>query len=97
MTTLFVGNLSPEVTDSDLRGVFAAYGEIGSVRVARDRAGRARGFAFVELEAEAAAAAVEALRGVALRGRTMDVVVDRPSSSRRPRNRRSKGGFRRGR
>ena len=97
MTTLFVGNLSPQVTDSDLRSVFAAYGEIGSIRVARDRAGRPRGFAFVELDAEAAAAAVEALRGAELRGRTMDVVVDRRPSSGRPGGRRSRGSFRRGR
>ncbi len=49
MTTLFVGNLSPEVSDSDLRNVFSPYGEVGSIRVARDRGGRPRGFAFVEL------------------------------------------------
>ena len=55
MTTLYVGNLSPEATDSDLRAVFSPFGEIGSLRVARDRAGRARGFAFVELDDEAAA------------------------------------------
>jgi len=94
LTTLFVGNLSPEVSDSDLRNVFSPYGEVGSIRVARDRGGRPRGFAFVELAAEAAAAAVEALKGVELRGRTMDVTVDRPSAG-RPRNRRSRGGFRR--
>ncbi len=95
MTTLFVGNLSPEVTDADLRKVFSTYGEIGSVRVARDRRGRARGFAFVELEAEAAATAVEALRGAQLRGRVMDVVVGQPSSGGRPGSRRSQGGFHR--
>ncbi len=95
MTTLFVGNLSPEATDADLRKVFSAYGEIGSVRIVRDRRGRSRGFAFVELEAQAAATAVEALKGTQLRGRTMDVVVDRPSSGRQTTTRRSRGGFRR--
>ena len=95
MTTLFVGNLSSEVTDSDLRRVFSVYGEIGSIRVARNRGGRPKGFALIELEEEAAAAAVEALKGAELKGSLMDVVVDRPSSAGRRRNRRARGGFHR--
>ena len=95
MTTLFVGNLSPEVTDSDLQKVFSAYGEISSIRVAHSRGGRPRGFALVELEDEAAAAAVEALKGAELKGSVMDVVVDRPSSAGRRRTRRPRGGFHR--
>jgi RNA recognition motif-containing protein len=95
LTTLFVGNLSPEVTDSDLRKVFSVYGEIGSIRLPRNRAGRPRGFALVELEDEAAAAAVESLKGSELRGRVMDVVVDRPAAAGRRRDRRGRGGFHR--
>jgi RNA recognition motif-containing protein len=95
MTTLFVGNLSPEVTDSDLQKVFSVYGEIGSIRLARNRGGRPKGFALVELEEEAAAAAVEALKGAQLKGAVMDVVVDRPPSVGRHRSRRGAGGFRR--
>ena len=92
MTTLYVGNLSPEATDSDLRTVFSAFGELGSVKVARDRAGRARGFAYVELDEEAATAAMDALKGTELRGRMMDVVVNQPAGGRRPN---ARGGFRR--
>ncbi len=95
MTTLFVGNLSPEVTDSDLRKVFSVYGDIGSVRVARNRAGRPRGYALVELDDEAATAAVEGLKGAELRGYRMDVVVDESPPAGRRRERRGKGGFRR--
>jgi len=80
VTTLLVGNLSPKTTASDLQTVFSAFGEISSLRIARDHAGRARGFALVDLEHRAAAIAVQALKGVELRGRTMDVVVDRPLS-----------------
>jgi len=90
-----VGNLSPEVTDSDLRKVFSVYGEIGSIRVPRNRVGRPRGFALVELEDEAATAAVEALKGSELKGWVMDVVVDRPPSAGRRRDQRRRGGFRR--
>jgi RNA recognition motif-containing protein len=95
LTTLFVGNLSPEVTDSDLRKVFSAYGEIGSIRVARNRAGRPRGFALVELDTEAAVVAVEALKGAELKGHRMDVVVDQPASGGPRRDRRKRGGSRR--
>jgi len=95
LTTLFVGNLSPEVTDSDLQKVFSAYGEISSIRVAHSRGGRPKGFALVELDEEAAAAAVEGLKGAELKGSMMDVVVDHPSSAGRRRSRREGGGFRR--
>ena len=76
MATVFVGNLSPEATDSDLRGLFEVYGRITSVRIAHDRRVRAREFAHVELDPTAAATAVEALRGVQLKGRTLDVTLD---------------------
>ncbi len=96
MTTLFVGNLSPEATDGDLRTVFSVFGEIGSIKVARNRAGRARGFALVQMEEEAAAAAVAALKGTELKGRTMDVVVDQASSGGRHHKRDARrSGFRR--
>jgi len=80
VTTLLVGNLSPKTTAGDLQTVFSAFGEITSLRIARDQAGRARGFALVDLEHRAAAIAVQALKGVELRGRAIDVVVDRPLS-----------------
>ncbi len=74
MATVFVGNLSPDVTDNDLREVFAAYGKILSLRLLTRR-----GLAFVELESPAAAAAVEGLRGRQLHDRTMDVALDQSS------------------
>jgi hypothetical protein len=80
LTTLLVGNLSPKTTASDLQTVFSAFGEIASLRIARDQAGHTRGFALVDLEHRAAAVAVQALKGVELRGQTIDVTVDRPLS-----------------
>lgn len=84
MATVFVGNLSPEITDSDLRAIFQEYGKIASLRlIAR------RGSAYVELSPEAANAAVEALRGTELKGRTVDVTLERASAGRfgKPRGR----------
>ncbi len=82
-----MGNLSPEVTDSDLREVFGAYGKVRSLRMIQ-----ARGMAFVELKPDAATAAVEALRGTEIKGRRVDVALD--TSSGRPRGR-GRGGSRR--
>ncbi len=89
MATVFVGNLSPEVTEGDLRQVFETFGRITSIKLIVRRR-----FALVELAPEAAAAAVEGLRGTELKGRTVDVALDR-SPGARPRQRRSHGGFRR--
>lgn len=89
MATLFVGNLSPEVTDGDLRTVFEQYGRVNSVRLISRRR-----LAYIDLEQEAAQAAVEGLRGTQLKGRTVDVVLDnrppggKPSGRRRGRGRR---------
>jgi RNA recognition motif-containing protein len=90
LTTVFVGNLSREVTDSDLRELFGAYGKVGSIRMIRRR-----GLAFVELKPEAAAAALEAVRGTELKGRRLDVAVDDSPGGGRPRSRRPRGGLRR--
>ena len=91
MSTVFVGNLSPEITDERLREIFGQYGKVSSLRLISRR-----GFAYIELEAEAAESAVAALRGTQLDGRTLDVVVD-SSGGGRPGGggRRRKGGKRR--
>jgi RNA recognition motif-containing protein len=89
MATVFVGNLSPEVTDSDLRAVFQEYGKVGSLRLMSRRRS-----AFVELSPEAANAAVEALRGAELKGRTVDVALERGSGG-RPGKRSNRGRSRR--
>lgn len=87
MATLFVGNLAADVNENDLRAVFEPYGTLTSVRhITR------RGLAYVELDDEAANAAIEGLRGVQLKGRTLDVAMDRPPGGGRP-----GGGKRRGR
>ena len=84
VTTLFVGNLAPEVSDSDLRAVFEAYGRITSIRLMSRR-----GLAYVELDPEGAKAALDGLRGQQLKGRTVDIALD-TSSGNRPGRRRGK-------
>lgn len=83
MTTVFVGNLAPEVTDNDLLELFAPYGKVTGMRLLSGR-----GTAFVDLKQPLAAEqAVEALRGQQLKGRTLDVAVQGGSPGRGRRRR----------
>ena len=72
---LYVGNLPFSTTEDELREVFARHGEVQSVAVITDRdTGRARGFGFVEMVDDAAAAdAMKALDGSDLGGRSLKV------------------------
>jgi len=80
MTKLFVGNLSFEVTEDDLRAAFVAYGPVSSATVATDRSdGRSRGFGFIEMSSQPQAmAAIQGLDGTDLKGRRINVSRARP-------------------
>ncbi|MDZ4277953.1 MAG: hypothetical protein U1B78_02320, partial [Dehalococcoidia bacterium] len=67
-----------------LRAIFETYGRVTSVRLVSRR-----GLAYIELDQDAAHAAVDGLRGVQLKGRTVDVVLDRAAGG-RPGRRRGK-------
>ena len=82
MKTLYVGNMSFNTTESDLRAIFEPLGEITRISVITDRdTGRARGFAFVEMSNdEEAAKAIEAVNGKELDGRALNVNEARPKT-----------------
>ncbi len=84
MKNLFVGNMSFQTTESDLRTLFEPFGQITRVHVATDReTGRARGFAFVEMPNDAEAAkAIAALDGKEVGGRNLKVNEARPKTER---------------
>src|SRR3990170_6087439 len=90
MKNLFVGNVSFQTTDSELQALFEQFGEITRVQIMTDRdTGRSRGFAFVEMTSdEAAAKAIEALNGKELGGRALNVNEARP----KPEGRGGRGG-----
>lgn len=77
---IYVGNLSYEVTDGDLREVFGEYGTVKRVYIPTDReTGRMRGFAFVEMETDTQEdSAIETLDGAEWMGRNMKVNKARP-------------------
>ena len=89
--SVFIGNLPYEVTNEDLKNVFADYGTVKEVRLPTDReTGRVRGFAFVEMESEAEeVAAIEALDGAEWVGRTLRVSKAKSKENRRSNYRRS--------
>ena len=84
--SIYVGNLSYDVTQDDLNQVFAEYGAVKRVQLPTDReTGRLRGFAFVEMGTEAEeSAAIEALDGAEWMGRDLKVNKAKPREERRP-------------
>jgi len=100
---IYVGNLSQETTDADLRQAFEAYGQVASATIIKDKfSGESRGFGFVEMPSSGEAQkAIDEMNGKELLGRAIRVSEARPKTERRPGggdgggNRR--GGFGRGR
>jgi len=76
---IYVGNLSTDTSEDELRQAFAAFGEVSTVRIVRDGAtGESRGFGFVEMPNETEGnAAIEAMNGKELKGSPLTVEVGR--------------------
>jgi RNA recognition motif-containing protein len=77
---IYVGNLSRDVTDEDLRKEFEAFGKVASVNIIKDKySSQSRGFGFVEMPDKAEGqAALTGLKGKVLQSRTIDVSEARP-------------------
>lgn len=81
---LYVGNLSFDTTDSDLRALFEGFGTVDSAQVVMDRdTGRSKGFGFVEMGSDQEAqAAIQGLNGKQVSGRPLTVNEARPREDR---------------
>ena len=92
---IYVGNMSFDVTEADLRQAFEAFGEVTSAKIITDKfTGDPRGFGFVEMSNNSEGqAAISGLDGKDLKGRSLRVNEARPRSDDR---RRGGGGFNRG-
>ena len=77
---IYVGNLSPDVTDEAIRGTFVSFGEVTSARVIKDKyTGQSRGFGFVEMPGQSQAqTAIKSLNGKDLLGKEISVSEARP-------------------
>ena len=88
---IYVGNLSYEVTEEDLRLELERYGQVESATIIKDKqTGQSKGFGFVEMASKAEGqSAIEGLNGKELKGRTLNVNEARP----RTESRGSGGGY----
>ena len=76
---IYVGNLSFDASESEIREMFGEYGSVHSAELITDRiTGKSRGFAFVEMEDDDATAAIAALNGTESGGRTLKVNEAKP-------------------
>ena len=81
---IYFGNLGYETSEEDIRTAFSQYGTVDSVNVIMDRnTGRSKGFGFVEMNVDTEAkAAIDALNGKDLDGRSLNVNVAKPREER---------------
>jgi len=82
---IYVGNLSRQATEDDLRQAFEAFGQVETVNIIKDRfSGESRGFGFVEMPSKGEAQkAIEEMNGKDLVGRAVNVNEARPKTNRR--------------
>ena len=88
---IYVGNLSYDISEEDLRLAFEQYGAVDSVSIIKDKfSGQSKGFGFVEMSSSAEGqAAIDGLNGQEKKGRALKVNEARP----RTENRGGRGGF----
>ncbi len=84
MFNIYVGNLSFEATEDEIRGLFEEHGEVLKVNLVTDRdTGRPRGFGFVEMaDANQGRTAIEQINGRELGGRALNVNEAKPRAAR---------------
>jgi cold-inducible RNA-binding protein len=77
---IYVGNLSFDATEEEVRELFAAFGQVASVSLIKDKfTGRPRGFGFVEMSSDSEAQkAIQELNGKDFKGRSMTINQARP-------------------
>jgi len=94
LKNIFVGNLSFNTTEDELRQLFVAYGQVERVSIMTDRdTGRSRGFGFVEMSSsEDGDKAIAALNGTQLGGRKLNINEARPKTERGGGGGRDRGG-----
>lgn len=86
MTNIFIANLDWEITSEDLKATFSTFGTVILAHVVYDSETRkSKGFGYVEMEdVDAAVSAIQALHGVEVNGRKLDVKIASPKSNRAP-------------
>lgn len=93
MTNIFIANLDWEITSEDLMATFSTFGTVSYAHVVYDRkTKRSMGYGYVEMDnADEAINAIEALNGMEVNGRNIDVKIASPKGN-RPKKKPSGGG-----
>jgi len=91
---IYVGNLSRDVSDSDIQKAFEAFGKVASVNIIKDKfSGESRGFGFVDMPSkDEAQAAITGMSGKEFMGRALNVNEARPRTDRSDRGGDGRGG-----
>ena len=91
---IYVGNMSYEITEEDLRLAFEAFGQVESAAIIKDKySGQSKGFGFVEMPSKAEGqSAIDGLNGTELKGRALNVNEARPRTESRGSRGRYGGG-----
>lgn len=86
MTNIFIANLDWEISSDDLRATFSAFGKVSYAHVVFDRVTKkSKGYGYVEMDnPDEAIAAIDALKGLEVNGRKLDVKIASPKGSRPP-------------
>ena len=86
---IYVGSLSYDVSEDDLKGAFEVFGKVESVTIIKDmRSGKSKGFGFVEMSGNSEAqSAIDGMDGKDLKGRTIKVNTAKPRTEGRKENR----------
>lgn len=80
---IYVGNLSYQMTDEELKDTFGQFGEVSSAKIIVDKfSQRSKGFGFVEMDDEGAKKAIDELNGKEVQGRTLRVNEAKPREDR---------------
>lgn len=85
-TNIFIANLDWEITSADLKATFSTFGTVVLAHVVYDsKTRKSKGFGYVEMEdVEAAVSAIQALNGMEINGRKLDVKIASPKTNRPP-------------
>jgi RNA recognition motif-containing protein len=92
MVNIFIANLDWSITSDDLRSTFETFGEVTYAHIVYDReTKKSKGYAYVEMtNSDQAINAIEALNGMEINGRAIDVKVASPKGSRPKNNQKQK-------
>lgn len=95
MTNIFIANLDFDISSEDLKATFSQFGKVSYAHVVYDpKTKRSKGFGYVEMEdADQAIAAINALNGMDVNGRKLDVKIASPKGSRPEKQASSKKSF----